>query len=94
MITFILLKSNTAAILTTMRLKRSPASQSKSFLLRIWQEMPDQDWRVSLKDVTSGKQVAFPTLDDLIAYLKERETANLKPAVAAEQKVNPKNVKG
>ena len=47
-----------------------------SYILRLWQVSNDEQpvWHASLEDPLSGQRMAFATLDDLCAFLRE-ETA-------------------
>ncbi|MGD2205173.1 MAG: GAF domain-containing protein [Anaerolineae bacterium] len=44
--------------------------RSRSYLLRVWQEVPDSPWRAMLRCVTSKEEHLFSDLDALVAFLK------------------------
>lgn len=43
-----------------------------SFLLRLWRSEPGKnaEWRASLQDTRTGQRIGFPSLDEMIVYLK------------------------
>jgi len=45
-------------------------SHYRAFMLRMWQDNPDQDWRYWLEDVSTGQRCAFANVGDLCAYLQ------------------------
>ena len=44
----------------------------QSYLLRVWKENPDGEWRASLQNVTSGECRNYATLADLYDYLSQQ----------------------
>ena len=52
-----------------------------SFLLRLWAEPGDNSpiWRASLEDTRTGKRQGFPSVEALIAYLREQTSLPLVP---------------
>lgn len=40
-----------------------------AYLLRLWQETPDDGWRASVQDAASGERRAFASLQELYAFL-------------------------
>ncbi len=52
-----------------------------SFLLRLWAESGDDSpiWRASLEDTRTGKRQGFPSVEALIAYLREQTSSPLDP---------------
>lgn len=48
-----------------------------AFLLRLWRESTSGQWRVTLKDVSSGRQRNFSDLATLFDYLTDREQQGL-----------------
>lgn len=47
-----------------------------SYLLRIWKDNSDEEWRATLQDVFSGDSLHFATLPELYANLKEKTSKN------------------
>jgi hypothetical protein len=45
----------------------------RSYLLRLWQTGDEGEiaWRAALEDVQTGERLGFPSLDALVAYLRE-----------------------
>jgi hypothetical protein len=57
-----------------------------SYLLRLWQEQPDGEWRSSLQDTKTQECVAFATLSELFAYLiQETEQTGGKKTAQVRQ---------
>lgn len=57
-----------------------------SYLLRIWRDTSDKEWRATLQDVFSGDSYHFATLLELYANLQEMTSGNqgrdsLDPAI-------------
>ena len=57
--------------------KSTPPARYMSFLLRIWQEESDSNqekgvWRFSLQETDCRQRRGFSSLDELIAYLKQK----------------------
>lgn len=46
---------------------------SRSYLLRVWEEIPGQGYRVSLKNVANGEQIGFADLETLFEFLKKQQ---------------------
>ena len=44
----------------------------QSYLLRVWKENPEGEWRASLQNVTSGECRNYATLIDLYDYLSQQ----------------------
>jgi hypothetical protein len=41
----------------------------QAYLLRLWQEGPQEPWRVLLQQVSNGERRVFPDLEALFAFL-------------------------
>jgi hypothetical protein len=41
----------------------------QSYILRLWRESADGEWRASLQNVTSGDVKNFPSLSDLFMFI-------------------------
>ncbi len=54
--------------------------QYRSYLLRLWCEAPDRDWRASLQDPRTGKRFGFASLEQLFAFLMEQVDSDAKGA--------------
>jgi hypothetical protein len=48
----------------------------QSYLLRIWKDNLDGDWRASLQNVATDECQNFATLNDLYEYLERQSKAN------------------
>ncbi len=44
----------------------------QAYLLRLWCEPNDRDWRASLKTAADEQELGFANLDELFAYLLRR----------------------
>ena len=42
----------------------------QSYLIRLWRNEPDEDWRVILEHVDSKERKGFNNLEDMIRFLK------------------------
>lgn len=42
----------------------------RSYLLRLWREKVDVDWRASLQNVLTGERHVFANLEQLFVFLK------------------------
>ncbi len=53
----------------------------QSFILRMWRESIEEEWRCSLQDIVSCKTRFFVDLPSLVAYLEEQagEPPSLAP---------------
>ncbi|MBU1746664.1 MAG: hypothetical protein KKA73_03165 [Chloroflexi bacterium] len=58
--------------------KRTPRPY-RAYLLRLWQETPDQPWRVSLHEAATDQRHGFADLDRLLAFLQDQ--TRLPPAL-------------
>ncbi len=41
----------------------------QSYLLRIWQETPQADWRIALVNTETGEEIGFGSLSKLMLFL-------------------------
>lgn len=44
----------------------------RAYLLRLWQESPQTDWRGSLEDTRTGKRQHFATVNSLIESIMQQ----------------------
>lgn len=51
----------------------------QSYLLRIWKEGPDLDWRASVQEIASGETRHFASLDGLLEFLHCQTEARVSP---------------
>jgi hypothetical protein len=49
-----------------------PANTYRSYLLRMWKEVPDDDYRASLQDIITSECHNFSSLAALITYLSSK----------------------
>lgn len=49
----------------------------QSYLLRIWRESTDGEWRASLQNVVTGECHNFPNLQAMFDYLEQQPTPPL-----------------
>ena len=42
----------------------------QAFLLRLWRDSPQADWRLSLEDTRTGTKLGFPDGKQLLTYLE------------------------
>lgn len=53
-----------------------PHSLYHAFLLRLWRDDETVSWRIQLEDPHTGERRGFASLEQMVAYLRERlETA-------------------
>ena len=50
-----------------------------SYLLRIWNEGYDLDWRASLQDIANGETRHFASMTSLLEFLQRQTEAGLMP---------------
>ena len=46
--------------------------QYESFILRLWRENPEAEWRILLKEIDTERQFVFADLEGLASNLGER----------------------
>ena len=51
-----------------------------AYLIRLWQEGPDTEWRASAQSVSSGEKLYFATLAALFAFLETQTVETTTPA--------------
>lgn len=56
----------------------------QSYLLRMWKENAEGDWRSSLQDVSSGECSTFISLDEMFVFLRQR-TAGIANGAGAKR---------
>ncbi len=62
------------------------AKDYRSYLLRLWREVPDRGWRASLEDPRTGKRIGFASLEHLFAFLMEQVDRDMKGASMEQYK--------
>jgi hypothetical protein len=50
-----------------------PANQYRSYLLRMWKEMPEDDYRASLQDIITSECYNFSSLAAMINFLRSNQ---------------------
>lgn len=50
---------------------RIPTREYKLFLLRVWRETPQDEWRISIQENHQSIQMGMPNLDALLNYVRE-----------------------
>ena len=47
-------------------------TQYRSYLLRLWQEPHEAEWRILLKEINSGAHYSFSSLESMVVFLNEQ----------------------
>ncbi|HEX6509652.1 MAG TPA: hypothetical protein VF221_18640 [Chloroflexota bacterium] len=57
-----------------------PSGNYRAYLVRLWQESPDIPWRVLARDVETGEECRFATIEQLFLFL-HRQTEGATPVI-------------
>ena len=68
--------------------------QYESYILRLWRENPESEWRILLKEIDTGRQIVFANLEGLTAFLNKRLSLGHKVDVFSEAKPPPSYLEG
>lgn len=72
-----------------------PANQYRSYLLRMWKEMPEDDYRASLQDIITSECHNFSSLAAMIKFLRSNaESSEIKverPYEVGMKEFNPEH---
>jgi hypothetical protein len=64
----------------------------QAFVLRLWRENPQGNWRASLVDARTTDQVHFARLAELVAFLEARTGELIIPLPDNQAETTTKNV--
>ena len=53
----------------------------QSYILRLWRESEDEEWRASLQNVTSGDVKNFASLSDLFMFICQKTDQPPYPSI-------------
>jgi hypothetical protein len=56
-----------------------------AYLLRMWREDRDAEWRALLENPNNGERAGFATLDDLVAFLEGKTGELIRPNATHDQ---------
>ncbi|MBN1149330.1 MAG: hypothetical protein JXA78_18860 [Anaerolineales bacterium] len=56
------------------------ASDRHSFILRIWRETKNQEWKGWVQHANSGESIPFHTMTDLLAFIERYKGEPAPPA--------------
>jgi len=67
-----------------MTMRKIQSAHYKAYLLRLWREGEDGDWRAILEDAHSDSRRGFANLETLIEHLRELTEAGKHPETGDE----------
>jgi hypothetical protein len=56
-----------------------------AYLLRMWRENHDADWRAILENPNSGERVGFARMEDLVIFLESKTGEPIRPNAIHDQ---------
>ena len=56
-----------------------------AYLLRMWRETHDANWRAVLENPNNGERNGFATLEDLVSFLEGKTGESIRPNSTHDQ---------